>query len=314
MTTISSPDDFAATDPVEVAMTRRRIFHAAGAVGAGVLLSGLAVDRAVAATSKKTTKKVAVSKAAACVPVRSGTGGPFPGNGTNGVNVLTEKGIVRRDIRPSFGSMTGVAAGVPLTINLLLRRASSGCAALPNAAVYIWHCDAIGQYSLYSIETENYLRGVQVADAKGALSFVTSFPGAYPGRWPHVHFKVYPSLKEATSANNEISYEATGSHRYRVTYKGPGGHSYNAFGLPSAIHALGRAIAGIADLQTPARPKTTFTVGTVSGGTSVNSIAGNAAMDVDMRSESADELDRLDAAVRSAVAAAVRAENARWRQ
>ena len=204
MTTISSPDDFAATDPVEVAMTRRRILHAAGAVGAGVLLSGLAVDRAVAATSKKTTKKVAVSKAAACVPVPSGTGGPFPGNGTNGVNVLTEKGIVRRDIRPSFGSMTGVAAGVPLTINLVLRRASSGCAALPNAAVYIWHCDAIGQYSLYSIETENYLRGVQVADAKGALSFVTSFPGAYPGRWPHVHFEVYADLASASKGRNAI--------------------------------------------------------------------------------------------------------------
>ncbi len=170
MTTVSSPDDFAATDPVEVAMTRRRILHAAGALGAGALLSGFAVDTALAAT-RKTTKKAA-AKAAACVQIVSSTGGPFPGNGTNGVNVLTEKGIVRRDIRSSFGSMTGTAAGVPLTINLVLRRASSDCAAFPNAAVYIWHCDAIGQYSLYSIETENYLRGVQVADSKGRFRFL----------------------------------------------------------------------------------------------------------------------------------------------
>ena len=204
MTSISSPDDFAATDPVEVAMTRRRILHAAGALGAGALLSGLAVDGALAATTKKTTKKAAVAKGAACVPIVSETGGPFPGDGTNGVNVLTENGIVRRDIRPSFGSLTGVANGVPLTINLTMRRTSSNCGAFANAAVYIWHCDAIGQYSLYSIATENYLRGVQVADAKGVVSFLTSFPGAYPGRWPHVHFEVYADLASATSGRNAI--------------------------------------------------------------------------------------------------------------
>ena len=113
-------------------------------------------------------------------------------------------------------------------------------------------------------------------------------------------------------AGSSVVNRAVGSHRYTVRFSGPGGHSYGAFGTPSAIHAMGRAIASIADLQVPTAPKTTFTVGTVSGGTSVNSIAGNAAMDVDMRSESADELDRLDAAVRGAVAAAVRAENARW--
>ena len=113
-------------------------------------------------------------------------------------------------------------------------------------------------------------------------------------------------------AGSSIVNRAVGSHRYTMRFSGPGGHSYGAFGTPSAIHAMGRAIANISDLQVPTVPKTTFTVGTVSGGTSVNSIAGNAAMDVDMRSESTDELDRLDAAVRSAVVAAVLAENARW--
>lgn len=234
MTTISSPDDFAATDPVEVAMTRRRMLHAAGALGAGVLLSGLGVDRAVGATPKKVTKKTS----AACAAIVSETEGPFPGDGTNGANVLTEKGIVRRDIRPSFGSMTGVAEGVPLTINLTVRRTSSSCAAYPNAAVYIWHGDAIGRYSLYSIETENYLRGVQVADAKGVVSFLTSFPGAYLGRWPHVHFEVYADLASATSGRNAIktSQLALPEATCKAVYAGPGydGSAANLASTPLA--------------------------------------------------------------------------------
>lgn len=219
MNLISSPDDFAATDPVEVAMTRRRMLHAVGVIGAGALLGGFSVDAATAATKKTTTKK-----AAACAPLARETVGPFPGDGTNGVNVLNEKGIVRRDIRSSFGSMTGRADGVPITINLALRRTSSGCAVFPNAAVYAWQCDAIGQYSLYSIETENYLRGVQVADAKGTLSFVTSFPGAYPGRWPHVHFSVYTDLSSATSGRSPVktSQLAFPEATCRLVYAEPG--------------------------------------------------------------------------------------------
>jgi acetylornithine deacetylase/succinyl-diaminopimelate desuccinylase-like protein len=103
-----------------------------------------------------------------------------------------------------------------------------------------------------------------------------------------------------------------GSHRYHVTYHGPGGHSYGAFGIPNPIHALGRAIAGIADVQVPTTPKTTFNVGVVSGGTSVNSISASGSMDIDMRSESAAELNRLDGEVRAILARALDAENARW--
>lgn len=105
---------------------------------------------------------------------------------------------------------------------------------------------------------------------------------------------------------------AVGSIRYRVTFKGPGGHSYGAFGIPSPIHALGRAIAGISDIQVPASPKTTFNVGVINGGTSVNSIAFEAAMDVDMRSESADALRALDLMVRRSLQDALDAENTRW--
>ena len=105
---------------------------------------------------------------------------------------------------------------------------------------------------------------------------------------------------------------AVGSHRYRVTYKGPGGHSYGAFGIPNPIHALGRAIAGISDIEVPTTPKTTFNVGMISGGTSVNSISASGTMEVDMRSESAQSLDAVDAKIRQVLTSALNAENARW--
>jgi acetylornithine deacetylase/succinyl-diaminopimelate desuccinylase-like protein len=107
--------------------------------------------------------------------------------------------------------------------------------------------------------------------------------------------------------------QATGSHRYEMVFKGPGGHSFQEFGLPSAIHAMGRAIAKISDLQTPSEPKTTFTVGTVGGGTSVNAIAGEARMAVDMRSDSTEELLKLEARLLDLVKQAVVEENARWK-
>ena len=109
-----------------------------------------------------------------------------------------------------------------------------------------------------------------------------------------------------------ITSRAVGSNRYAVHFLSPGGHSYGAFGMPNPIHAMGRAIAAIGDIQVPDSPRTTFNVGIVSGGTSVNSIAMEAVMDVDMRSESAEELAKVDAKVRQAIDDAVRAEKARW--
>jgi tripeptide aminopeptidase len=110
----------------------------------------------------------------------------------------------------------------------------------------------------------------------------------------------------------DIASRAVGSNRYRVTYKGPGGHSYGAFGIPNPIHALGRAIAGISDIQVPATPKTTFSVGVIQGGTSVNSIAATATMDVDMRSEDASSLATVNEKVQKVLRDALAAENARW--
>lgn len=107
--------------------------------------------------------------------------------------------------------------------------------------------------------------------------------------------------------------QSTGSHRYEFVFKGPGGHSFQEFGLPSAIHAMGRAIAKISELQPPSDPKTTFTVGTVVGGTSVNAIAAEARMAVDMRSNSEEELLKLEVRLLDLVKEAVADENARWK-
>lgn len=110
----------------------------------------------------------------------------------------------------------------------------------------------------------------------------------------------------------DVTSRAVGSARYRVTYQGPGGHSYGAFGMPNPIHALGRAMAKIGDIQVPTTPKTTFNVGVISGGTSVNSISATGVMDVDLRSESQAALDAVDAKFQAAVQAALQEENARW--
>ena len=103
-----------------------------------------------------------------------------------------------------------------------------------------------------------------------------------------------------------------GSFRYRVTFKGPGGHSYGSFGMANPIHAMGRAIAKIADFEVPTNPKTTFNVGRVGGGTSVNAIPFEAWMEVDMRSADEASLKALDAKFKAAVQSAVEEENRRW--
>jgi protocatechuate 3,4-dioxygenase beta subunit len=91
-----------------------------------------------------------------------------------------------------------------LTLRIKLGDAGKGCAALPGYAIYIWHCTTDGLYSLYTAPDENYLRGVQVADADGYVTFTTIFPGCYDGRWPHIHFEVYENLEQATDHRNAV--------------------------------------------------------------------------------------------------------------
>ena len=135
------------------------------------------------------------------------TAGPFPGDGSQGsqYNILDDAGIVRTDIRSSLG--TGNAAeGVPLSVQLQLVNSNADCAPLAGYAVYLWHCDRNGNYSMYSngVTDEDYLRGVQEADSEGKMTFSSIFPGCYDGRWPHIHFEIYPSLAVATDAANKI--------------------------------------------------------------------------------------------------------------
>jgi protocatechuate 3,4-dioxygenase beta subunit len=132
------------------------------------------------------------------------TAGPFPGDGRNGPNVLAEDGVVRRDIRSSLGSSATVE-GVPLTVTLAVTNASGG-APYAGAAVYLWHCDRDGRYSLYSpgVEDESWLRGLQAAGSDGTVTFTSVFPGAYPGRWPHIHFEAYRDLDTALAAGDRL--------------------------------------------------------------------------------------------------------------
>jgi protocatechuate 3,4-dioxygenase beta subunit len=136
----------------------------------------------------------------ACPAIPRETGGPFPANGANGPDALALSGIVRGDLRTSIGSASGTAEGVLLTVTLTLVDSAGDCEPLAGHAVYLWHCDRAGDYSMYTGDAtdENYLRGVQESDASGSVSFTTIFPGCYPGRWPHLHFEVYRSLDAVT--------------------------------------------------------------------------------------------------------------------
>ena len=138
--------------------------------------------------------------ATACSATPAETRGPFPADGSNGgrppVNALAMDGVVRRDIRPSFAGMRGAAEGVPLELELTLAREAS-CAGLPGHAVYLWQNDAAGAYSLYDLPGQNYLRGLQPADADGLVRFSAIVPGCYGGRYPHCHFEVFASTDAA---------------------------------------------------------------------------------------------------------------------
>lgn len=135
------------------------------------------------------------------------TAGPYPGDGSNGPDVLEQSGIVRSDIRSSFGTGSATADGVPMTLELTVQDLADGGKPFAGVAVYVWHCDRAGRYSMYSrgVAQENYLRGVQIADDTGKVRFTSIFPACYDGRWPHVHFEVYPDRAAVTDAGNAIA-------------------------------------------------------------------------------------------------------------
>ncbi len=187
-------------------MSRRRMLLLVGAASVAAACAAETTPPSVSSSRAETSGAAATSSAAApgdVAPAPAETAGPYPGDGTNGPNVLLESGVLRSDIRPSFGPYSGAAQGVPMTLRLSLVDLVRGA---PGAgmAVYLWQCDREGRYSLYSdgVTEQNYLRGVQVADASGNLGFTSVFPGCYAGRWPHLHFEVYDSLEVAVAGAN----------------------------------------------------------------------------------------------------------------
>ncbi|WP_342418211.1 dioxygenase family protein [Rathayibacter sp. VKM Ac-2630] len=198
--------------PFDVAtlVSRRRVLSL---IGVGAATMGLAACTTDAGGSTGSSSASGSSGAASSGTASTGTtaigeipdetAGPYPGDGSNGVDVLENAGVVRSDIRSSIdGGAT--AAGVPMTLTLTILDTANGDVPFEGAAVYVWHCDADGNYSMYSsgVEDETYLRGVQVADASGSVTFASVFPACYSGRWPHIHFEVYPDAASITDAAN----------------------------------------------------------------------------------------------------------------
>ena len=197
------------------AMDRRRLLRFAATLGGAVgvmQLLGCSGDSPTSPTATATSTPTALATptttpaptSGTCSRIPEETAGPFPGDGSNGPSVLNQSGVVRSDIRTSFAGLSGTADGVALTLSLTLVSATT-CAPIAGRAVYVWHCDREGRYSLYSAgaTNQNYLRGIQETDANGRATFTTIFPACYPGRWPHIHFEVYPGLATAASAANK---------------------------------------------------------------------------------------------------------------
>ncbi|MGK2963045.1 MAG: M20/M25/M40 family metallo-hydrolase [Gemmatimonadaceae bacterium] len=157
-------------------------------------------------------------------------------------------------------------------------------------------------------------------ETSGTVYFVGTVGEEGPGNLRgvrHLFTKEFPAgaidyFITIDGAGQDVTTAAVGSIRYRVSFLGPGGHSYGAFGMPNPIHALGRAISKIGDIKVPDSPRTTFNVGVISGGTSVNSIAAAGVLEVDMRSPSLTELEKVDEQIRAALRSALDEEKARW--
>lgn len=278
-----------------------------GAVGVGALTSCGGDDTTSSSsgtsnsgTSTSTTSATSAGSttvaagSAECTTIPEETAGPYPGDGSNGPDALGTNGIVRKDIRSSFGDATGTAEGIPTTIRLQLQDTAGSCGPLSGAAVYLWHCDREGRYSMYSsgAEDENYLRGVQEADQDGVVEFTSIFPACYSGRWPHVHFEVYESLDEATAGGTRYStsqlavpedvcndafatdgYEASVTNFRRMSLA-----TDNVFSDDSAAHQLatvtGDAATGyVISLVVPVDSTTTST-GSAAGGPGMGAPGG----------------------------------------
>ena len=202
---------------VRTLLNRRRMFAVFG-MGAGALAlaacstdSGSANSSAPAAgtsgTGSSSSTASGSGSASGLTEIPDETNGPYPADGTNGPDILETSGVVREDIRSSFGTSTTTAEGIPLEFTFTILDMANGGVPFAKVAVYVWHCDRGGSYSMYSegITNENYLRGVQLTDEDGTVTFASIFPACYSGRWPHIHFEVYPDQASITDHDKAIS-------------------------------------------------------------------------------------------------------------
>lgn len=264
-----------------------------GIAGAGLAACGSGSSTATTSTSATATATASASASASAsavgdlTEIPDETAGPYPGDGSNGADVLEQSGVVRQDIRSSFGSASGTATGVPMTLELTILDIAGGGAPMVGAAVYVWHCTADGNYSMYSqsVVNENFLRGVQITDGSGVVSFTSIFPGCYSGRWPHIHFEVYPDEGSITDSTNNIgtSQVALPQNACEAVYATDGYSSSpgnlaqltlatdNVFGDDGGIHQIGAATGDTSagytiKLTVPIDTATAVTAGSMAGG------------------------------------------------
>lgn len=194
-------DQGAAFDAITL-FSRRRMLSVMG-VGAGTV--ALAACGADDTTGSNGSTGSTGGSTTSTGEIPEETNGPYPADGTQDLNILEQSGIERQDIRSSLDGGTTVK-GVELTMAFVVTDLAKS-KAFEGAAVYAWQCDGLGQYSMYTegVENETFLRGVQIADADGKVSFTTIVPGCYTGRWPHIHFEVYPDKASATDVDNVIA-------------------------------------------------------------------------------------------------------------
>ena len=262
-------------------MGRRRLLQV---LGLGAVTLGAA---ACGSSSSTATAAASSASASSLTEIPDETAGPYPGDGSNGPDVLQQSGIVRRDIRSSFGTAKATAEGVPMTLELTILDMAKNNAPFAGVAVYVWHCDRDGKYSLYTegVTDQNYLRGVQLSDNTGTVRFTSIFPACYTGRWPHVHFEVYPDQASITDATKAIStsqlafpksvcntvYAQTGYQESIKTLAQVTLADDNVFGDDDGVHQLGTVKGDVTkgytvSLTVPVNTKTKPTAGQAPGG------------------------------------------------
>jgi protocatechuate 3,4-dioxygenase beta subunit len=263
-------------------LSRRRVF---GLVGVGAV--GLTLAACTAGSSASSSATATATSSTGLTEIPDETNGPYPADGTNGPDILEQSGVVRSDITSSFGTSTTRAEGVPMTLTLTILDMAGGGAPFAGVAVYVWHCDAGGNYSMYSqgLESENYLRGVQIADSAGQVSFTSIYPACYSGRWPHVHFEVYPDEASIVDADKgictsqlafpkDVCDAVYATDRYSASLANFAAVSLstdNVFGEDGAAHQLATVTGSVDDgyrvaLTVPIDTATTPTAGSAPGG------------------------------------------------